>query len=154
MKLQASKQIKSPVGPFWMEDPTLEHQQIIAALVAQRPEKIADTATTHWENLADEIISVVGQDGFDSLYERSLHLAQSTIPWLTPDASAAAPNDHRFVEWGRQLASQAPADAWAAHSLLLTLFTDILASLIGEQLTANLLRSAWAMQLQSQPARN
>jgi len=123
-----------------MEAPTLERQQIIAGLVAQRPEKIADTATAHWENLANEIISVVGKDGFASLYERSLHLAQLTIPWLTPGSSAAAHNSDRFVEL---VANQAPNDAWAAHSLLLTIFTDILASLIGEQLTANLLRSAW-----------
>jgi hypothetical protein len=41
------------------------------------------------------------------------------------------------------LADQTPAHARAAHSLLLTTLTDILASLIGEQLTASILRSAW-----------
>jgi dolichol kinase len=41
------------------------------------------------------------------------------------------------------LADQTPAHARAANSLLLTSFTDILASLIGEQLTASILRSAW-----------
>ncbi len=136
-----------------MEDPKLEHQQIIAALVAQRPEKIAETATTHWEKLAGEIILVVGQDGFDSLYERSLHLAQAAVSWLPPNPSAADPNSQHFEELGKHLVNQAPADAWAAHSLLLTLFANILASLIGDQLTASLLRSAWAMQLQSQPAK-
>lgn len=121
----------------------LKHQRIIASRVAQQPESVADSAMVDWKDLADEIISIVGIDGFDSLYERSLHLAQPTIPWLTPDLSAATPNSHRFVELGRHLANQAPADAWAAHSLLLTIFTDLLASLIGEQLTANLLRAAW-----------
>lgn len=129
-----------------MEDLFLQRQQIIASLLAQQPENIADVAMAHWEKLADEIISIVGEAGFTSLYERSLHLAQPTFPWLPPDSSPAQlppPDSHRFVELGMRLADQAPAHACAAHSLLLTLFTDILASLIGEQLTSSILRAAW-----------
>ena len=98
----------------------------------------------HWEKLADEIISVVGETGFASLYERSVHLAQSTFPWL-PSASSPPQSHqgHRFVELGVRLADQTPAHACAAHSLLLTIFTDILVSLIGEQLTSSILRAAW-----------
>lgn len=130
-----------------MEDPALQRQQIIASLLAQQPENIADAAMSHWEKLADEIISIVGEAGFASLYERTLHLAQSTFPWLAPDSSplqpAPNPNGHRFVELGMRLANQTPAHAREAHRLLLTIFTDILASLIGEQLTAGMLREAW-----------
>ncbi|MFD2271188.1 hypothetical protein ACFS07_08755 [Undibacterium arcticum] len=36
-----------------------------------------------------------------------------------------------------------PRKTSAANSLLLITFTDILTSLIGEQLTTNILRSAW-----------
>lgn len=110
--------------------------------MAQQPDTIADAAIGHWEKLADEIVSIVGETGFASLYDRSVHQAQSTFPWLPPGASPAQPR-HRFAELGLRLAEQTPADARAAHSLLLTLFTDILASLIGEQLTAGILRSAW-----------
>jgi len=117
-------------------------QHLIASLMAQQPESIADAAMDHWETLADEIISTVGEAGFVSLYERSLHQAQSAFPWLPPCSSAPQPG-HRFAELGARLADQTPADARAAHSLLLTTFTDILASLIGEQLTAGILRSAW-----------
>lgn len=128
-----------------MEDPSLQRQQIIASLLAQQPENIADAAMSHWEKLADEIISIVGEAGFASLYERTLHLAQSTFPWLTPNSSPLqpAPNGHRFVELGMRLANQSPVHAREAHGLLLTIFTDILASLIGEQLTASMLRAAW-----------
>lgn len=96
----------------------------------------------HWEKLATEIISIVGEAGFNSLYERSVHLAQPTFPWLPP-YPASQQTHHRFAELRTRLVDQTPADARAADSLLLTMFTDILASLIGEQLTASILRSAW-----------
>jgi hypothetical protein len=130
-----------------MEAPSLQRQQIIASLLAQQPENIADAAMSHWEKLADEIVSIIGEAGFASLYERTLYLAQPTFPWLTPNSSplqpAPNPNGHRFVELGMCLANQTPAHAREAHCLLLTIFTDILASLIGEQLTASMLRAAW-----------
>ncbi len=127
-----------------MEDSSQQRQQIIANLMAQQPEKIADSAMSHWEKLADEIISVVGEAGFVSLYERSVHLAQSTFPWLPTSFSPLQPaHSHRFAELGVRLADQTPAHARAAHSLLLTIFTDILVSLIGEQLTSSILRTAW-----------
>ncbi len=125
-----------------MDHPALLRQHLIASLIAQQPEHVADVAMDHWQKLADEIISIVGEAGFNSLYERSVLLAQSDFPWipLCPPSSEAP---HRFAEFGARLADQAPADARAAHNLLLTTFTDILASLIGEQLTASILRSAW-----------
>jgi hypothetical protein len=125
-----------------MESAALLRQQIIASLMAQKPEHIADAAMDHWQKLADEIISIVGESGFASLYERSVHLAQSTYPWL-PLCPPPSQTPHRFADLGARLADQTPADARAANSLLLTTFTDILASLIGEQLTASILRSAW-----------
>ncbi len=127
-----------------MESPALPRQIIIDNLMAQQPENIADAAIGHWEKLADEIISIVGEDGFALQYERSVHLAQSTFPWLPPGSSPSQPPQRsRFAELGMRLADQTPADARAAHRLLLTTFTDILASLIGEQLTSSILRSAW-----------
>lgn len=125
-----------------MEHPALLRQHLIASLIAQQPEHIADAAMDHWQKLADEIISIVGEAGFNSLYERSVLLAQSAFPWL-PACPSPPQTPHRFADLGARLAEQAPADARAAHSLLLTTFTDILASLIGEQLTASILRSAW-----------
>lgn len=125
-----------------MEGSVLLRQQIIARLMARQPENIADAAMDLWEKLAGEIISVVGEAGFNSLYERSVHLAQPTFPWLPPSSSPLQAQN-RFAELRTRLADQTPADAHAANSLLLTAFTDILASLIGEQLTANILRSAW-----------
>lgn len=134
-----------PAEYIRMENPTLQRQQIIANLMAQQPGNIADAAIAHWEKLAREIVVIVGEAGFALLYERSVQRAQSTFPWLpTGYSPRPPPNSRRFAELGMRLADQTPAHASAAHRLLLTLFTDILASLIGEQLTASILRSAWS----------
>jgi len=119
----------------------LRHQ-IIKSLMAQHTEKIADAAILLWEQMAGQIISIVGESGFNSLYARSLFITHSTYPWLASDSSTPPP-EHRFAGLKKSLAGQTLAQASEANSLLLLNFTDILASLIGEQLTITILRSAW-----------
>ena len=107
-----------------------------------QPENVVDAAIKLWEQMATEIISIVGESGFNSLYSRSIFLTQSTFPWVT--ASTKSPlTDQRFAELKMNFEGQTPAQAIEANSLLLITFTDILASLIGEQLTNTILRSAW-----------
>jgi len=121
----------------------LRHQ-IIESLMAPHPEKGADAAIGLWEQMATQIISLVGEGGFNSLYARSVFLTQSTFPWLT--ASALSPQaDHRFAQLKTSFEGQTPAEVHAANRLLLITFTDILAALIGEQLTTRILRLAWGV---------
>ena len=141
MRLQAAS-----VVPLFdiilMETSDLLRRQIIESLMAQPTEQVADAAIELWEKLATEIISLVAEGGFNALYARSVFLAQSSFPWLA--ASSLAPQtDHRFAQLKISLAEQTPAHASEANRLLLITFTDILASLIGESLTAGILRSAW-----------
>lgn len=110
--------------------------------MACHTDKVADAAIDSWEKLATEIISIVGEGGFNSLYARSVFLTQPTYPWLATGSSSPH-NDYRFAELKMCLAGQTPAQAGAANRLLLVTFTDILAALIGEQLTTSIMRSAW-----------
>lgn len=120
---------------------SLRHQ-LIKSLIAQHTETVSDAAVILWEQMATQIISVVGEGGFNALYARSVFLTQTTFPWLA--ACILSPQaDYRFAELKTALEGQAPAQASAANSLLLITFTDILVSLIGEQLTTNILHSAW-----------
>lgn len=120
---------------------SLRHQ-LIKGLIAQHTEKVSDAAVVQWEQMATQIISIVGEGGFNALYARSVFLAQTTFPWLT--ACVLAPQaDCRFAELKKSLEAQAPALASTANSLLLITFTDILVALIGDQLTTNILHSAW-----------
>jgi hypothetical protein len=43
--------------------------------MAQPTGKVADAAIKVWEQMAIQIISIVGEDGFNALYARSLFLA-------------------------------------------------------------------------------
>ncbi len=121
----------------------LRHQ-IINRLMAPHTDQVAEAAIRLWEVMAIRIISIVGEGGFNSLYARSVFLAQSGYPWLETSA-APAPAGHRFAKLKTTLEAQTPAQAAAANILLLITFTDILAALIGEQLTTSILCSVWGI---------
>jgi hypothetical protein len=125
-----------------METSDLLRHQIIKSLPLLQTEKIPDAAVFVWEQMATQIISIVGEGGFNSLYSRSLALTQSTFFWLEFDPHSTQ-TDHRFAELKMCLERQSPAHANEANLLLLITFTDILASLIGEQLTTSILSLAW-----------
>ena len=129
-----------------METNHLLRHQLIKGLLPLHTEKVGDAAIHLWEQVAAQIISIVGEDGFNSLYTRSVSLSQSTFPWLA--ASLQPPRaDHRFAELQTSLEAQTPVQAIEANSLLLITFTDVLASLIGEQLTTRILRLAWSTDI-------
>jgi len=126
-----------------MENSSLLRHQIISNLIDQRTEKVADAAVILWEQMAAQIISIIGEGGFNSLYDRSLFLTQSTFPWLSANSTASS-TGQRFAELKKSFEVQSPGQAREANSLLLITFTDILAaSLIGEQLTTSILRTSW-----------
>jgi hypothetical protein len=107
----------------------------------QRPEAIAETTLHLWERLASELISIIGEGGFQSLYSRSLHLVGTTLPWFA--LSPSQPSDSLFTGLKMSLEGREPAEAGEASITLLTTFIDILAMLIGELLTTGILRAAW-----------
>ncbi len=125
-----------------MENIGLTRHQIIENLLPQHTDNVADIAITQWELIATQIISIIGEGGFSALYLRSVHLAQTTFPWL-PSNSLSLQTDARFAHLKTSLEGQAPAQASAANSLLVITLTDILATLIGEGLIIRILHSAW-----------
>jgi len=123
-------------------NPPLLRHQIIESLTAPHTEKTAEAAIVLWEQMATQIIAIIGAGGFNSLYTRSLFLTQSGFPWLT-GCELSLPVDQRFTALKKCLKEQSPADAIKANNQLLCTFTDILVALIGEDLTSSILRSAW-----------
>lgn len=117
----------------------VQRQQKIDDLLMQQCET-AEAAVFLWERIAVEIISLVGEGGFNALYTRSIFLCQSAFPWLAPGVWPAQP-EYRFAELKASLEAQAPEQANAANRLLLITFIDILATLIGEKLTEHILSS-------------
>lgn len=115
---------------------------IIENLLAQHAEKSVEDTINSWQQIASKVISIVGEDGFNSLYERTVFLAQQTFPGLADGALSQA--DNRFAGLKKCLQNLAPTQVTAVNKLLLVTFTDILISLIGEQLTTSILRSAFS----------
>lgn len=108
----------------------------------QRPEAIVDVSIHLWGRLAHELVSIIGEGGFQSLYKRSLHLTVATFPWMA-SCSSSIPNGSGFTELKECLAAQDSNNAGEASTALLITFIDILALLIGELLTSSILRLAW-----------
>ena len=105
-----------------------------------------DVAVSLWEALASQVISVVGEGGFDSLFSRSVFLGQSEFPWLAEIAHFPK-TAGRFEPLQTCLKKQTTALADAANSQLLVSFIGIIASIIGDQLTMSILRLAWGNEV-------
>jgi hypothetical protein len=125
-----------------METNNLSRHKTIKTLLAQEPEKIVDTSINLWGLFASQVIFIVGESGFNALYARSVFLTQSSFPWLATGLLSTQ-TERLLAELKMNLEKQTPAQAAEASCFLLITFTDILASLIGEDLTSGILRSAW-----------
>ena len=126
-----------------MEKSDLQRHQTIKRLTTQTTDQVADAAFFLWEQMAIHIIAIVGDGGFNSLYARSLFLTKPRYPWLAGQAEAVQ-TWPRLEELKNSFEGQTPAQIREANALLLMTFTDILVTLIGEQLTTRLLNSAWS----------
>ncbi len=96
---------------------------------------------------------VVGVLSTAALYQRSLHLAMRSHPWL----GAAFKGVHQVIDFpalSAMLAQQSTHAAAAGGGALLQAFYDVLTSLIGQALTDSLLCAIWKESLSGSPARD
>lgn len=114
---------------------------IIATMLAAAPERAVDTSIEILELLANSLVGIIGEQGFETLLYRSAHRVNLDFPWLLydPRIRPADPELHRLREC---FTGQPPAQAAAAVELLLTTLVDILAVLIGEHMTMLIVRPA------------
>jgi hypothetical protein len=120
----------------------IPRDKIIRRALMQNPDRIVDTTIALWERLAIELIAIIGEGGFASIYSRSVHLVSADFPWLAPCRSAQQ-NDTRFASLRMSLEARGAGEAHEASITLLNAFIGILDTLIGVLLTRSLLRSAW-----------
>lgn len=111
-------------------------------IIQEHVEKNRDRLIELWEQLAFEIISIIGEEGFISLYKRSEFLAHQNFAWLSTQSQTDQINQW-LLKLQACFESQPSPEAYNANLMLLNIFTDILALLIGEQLTLRILNSAW-----------
>ncbi len=89
------------------------------------------------------LVSIVGENGFNSLYARTLALARESFPWL-PEGDASHRIDFQFTDLKISLEGKDPLEAEKASRALLHTFIDLIVSLIGEPVMMAILSSAWA----------
>jgi hypothetical protein len=115
---------------------------LISRAILRHPDTLVDVTVSLWEKLAVELVSLIGDGGFQAIYLRSGMLAAARYPWIVHDSSLQQ-TDFQFTGLRSSLEGRDLTEAGEASIVLLSTFLDILTSLIGELLVTNLLHSAW-----------
>lgn len=114
---------------------------------------VADVVARTFEGIGQVLAPIIGQQGMEALYRRSLHLAGSIcaqIASTSKSVSMAMNLELLKAELGKQTASVAVY----AGTNLIHVFHVLLTSLIGPSLTEQLLRSIWVKFHCGLPARD
>lgn len=96
-----------------------------------------------WEQFSDEIISIIGAEGFNALFERSIFHTQKLSSPLTNLIFKKEQFEDTFSLFKNWLKEEPSEQRNEVNFILLLTFTDLLAMLIGEELTSRILHSAW-----------
>ena len=116
-------------------------------------EQLADAVVAMLRDIDEALHPIIGHRGAVALYNRSLRLAAAAHPWLTighPDIQAAID----VAALRAALLHHTAAEAAAAGAALFRHFEQLLASLVGPTLTAQLLQSVWTHPAASPPAQD
>jgi hypothetical protein len=91
-----------------------------------------------WEEIGTLLAPILGRRGVAALYRRSVHLTLARHPWLA-SAHEGPPQAAELAALHAALAAQEGPVAAAASAELLANFRALLASLVGDALSAKLL---------------
>ena len=100
-----------------------------------------DLLLQHWLRFAIQLSPLIGDSGFCALYGRAARLASARFAWLAQVAPVKT-IDALLAGLRDRYAIAGAADAAGANAVLLATFTKLLAGLIGEALTMQLLDAA------------
>jgi hypothetical protein len=108
----------------------------------QSPEEVAAVATRAYERLRERLAVFLGQQGFDSLWARAMHLAQRQFRSWDETAGAESPDT---LPPGLHAAMRG-RDSAEARDILIAAFASFIALLftfIGEEVGFRLVRQLW-----------
>jgi hypothetical protein len=103
---------------------------------------IAEATISTWHQAAVRLAPLIGTQGVQVLFRRSLHLTSAAIPWIAMNPHDES-NSALLASLQARLADREAIAAIEAGQALLVNFTDLLAALIGESLTERLLAPVW-----------
>jgi hypothetical protein len=136
------------MGPHW----TVAH---LVALVdgGADARQVAATVVLTLERGRTTLAPIVGALSIAALYQRSLHLAMRSHPWL----GGVFKGGHHAIDCpalSAMLAQQTSPVAAEGGGALLQTFYEVLTTLIGKDLTDRLLDSIWKNTLSGSPAQD
>lgn len=102
---------------------------------------IARAMSAIWRDIGSALAPILGERGVAALYRRCVALTAVRHPWLQDVQTDALPPDLSQLE--AVFAPRTSAEAAAAGNAFLQTFYELLTSLVGDSLTARLLRSVW-----------
>ena len=109
-----------------------------------------DFLLQQWQQLAVQLSPLIGESGFCALYGRAARLASARFGWLVP-VHAGKSIDALLDALRALFTAAGHAEATLANEAILNTFTKLLAGLIGEALTMQLLDAALAGGSASKP---
>jgi hypothetical protein len=124
-----------------MEKTNARRNQIIEIIANLPPTDTSGVLASLFEPLKRELTSLFSEEGFHFILERSVFLTCRQFPWLA--AEETLPTASLLPDLIARLAQREPGDGREASVALLVNAIDLVASLIGERLTIDILRSAW-----------
>ena len=106
--------------------------------------ELAAVARRTYEDLSEVAAPLIGRVGIEALMSRAVHLARRKYPWLGSNRSDSPQHEENaFAEVARCLEQAEAGIAADAAAELFARSAALLATLIGNGLTASLLYKAW-----------
>ncbi len=132
-----------------METGDAQWVQLIDGAIARSTGDLIDGVL--WKKLANQLLPIIGEGGFLSLYARSLHLSRAVFDWLPTDGGLDT-IELMFAKLQICLRERDAVEVNQASRMLLLNFITILASLIGTSLMTNIIARAWGDDVADKPA--
>ena len=60
------------------DSPPTGHALILERLIQRRAQAVSEASSALWQALSASLVQIIGQEGFNDLYDRSLHEASSS----------------------------------------------------------------------------
>ena len=116
---------------------------------------LAAVARRTYDELAEVAAPLIGRGGVEALMSRAVHLARRDYPSLGPDRpNSPQDEENSFAEVARCLERSEAGLAADAAAAVFARLVDLLATLIGDRMTASLLYKAWPDALPVPPKRS
>jgi hypothetical protein len=106
--------------------------------------QIADAIGAMWTDIEAALQPVFGRRGVAALFRRTLHRTAARYVWLEPAKPAGDDAPSLLADLQALFSAQPPAQATEAGGVFFANFRDLLTSLIGAQLSEQLLKAAWS----------